>query len=136
MNKPPSNLALSTIGQYLPDDLIALFCQGIEEFNHGKYYDCHETLESVWQKQIGEEREMTQGIIQIAVALYHLERKNEVGAVKLLERGICRIEQFEDLQVGLQLSDLSHSARKLLTQIGDKTFTPTERRAPLTISFL
>jgi len=136
MNSPPSDLALATIGQYIPNDLIVLFCQGIEEFNHGRYYDCHETLESVWQKQIGEEREMTQGIIQIAVALYHLERKNEVGAVKLLERGVGRTERFEDRKVGLRLLDFSKSVRKLLTQIGDKTFASSERAKNLRISFL
>jgi predicted metal-dependent hydrolase len=136
MKNEPSLAARATIGQYLPEELIDLFCRGIEEFNQLQFYECHETLEAVWQKQIGPEREMTQGIIQIAVALYHLGRKNEVGAVKLLERGVGRVERFEDRKVGLRISDFSQSARKLLHQIGDKALASTERTAFLEITFL
>ena len=40
--------------------------KGIEEFNQGLYFQCHETLEEVWLEEQGEDRLFYQGIIQIA----------------------------------------------------------------------
>ncbi|MBS2008226.1 MAG: DUF309 domain-containing protein [Cyanobacteria bacterium SZAS TMP-1] len=97
----------------LPSDWFERFELGIAEFNEGKFFDCHETLERCWQEQgLVEEpikssekrlnfgtnqdphRQWVQGLIQISVAYYHLERGNVKGGLKLLHRGYDRIKKF------------------------------------------
>ena len=46
------------------------FLKGIEEFNQGLFFECHETLEEIWLEEHGEDRAFYQGIIQIAATLY------------------------------------------------------------------
>jgi predicted metal-dependent hydrolase len=83
-----------------------LFHQGIAEFNHGEFYECHETLEEYWQTLPVDlpHRQMVQGIIQIAVGFYHLGRNNVKGAVKLFTRGNQRLQAFLPTDAGLELS--------------------------------
>lgn len=80
------------------------FKEGIELFNKQEFFDCHEILEEVWNKQAEPERQLTQGIIQIAVAYYHALRGNTPGAIKLLRRGIPRVKPFLPESAALQLS--------------------------------
>lgn len=70
-----------------------LLIKGIEEFNSQGYFDCHETLETLWGTQNGAEKLLTQAIIQFAVAYYHWQRSNFQGAERLFKRGISKIDQ-------------------------------------------
>ena len=78
----------------LPSEDEEKFQLGIELFNKREFFDCHEVLEEVWKHQPEPERQLTQGIIQIAVAYYHALRGNSAGAIKLFARGITRVEPF------------------------------------------
>lgn len=80
-----------------------LWIRGLVEFNQGLYYDCHETLEAYWKTQSLPEKELTQGIIQIAVGQYHLGRGNVKGALKLFDRGAGRLAKFLPSACGLEL---------------------------------
>lgn len=80
-----------------------LLSRGIEEFNRREFYECHETLEELWRPLAIEERELVQGIIQAAVAYYHLGRDNRLGATRLLKRGLPRLERFLPSALGLDL---------------------------------
>lgn len=71
-----------------------LFTHGVQLFNEQEYFECHEVLEKLWNLQNGPDKQFTQGLIQIAVGLYHLGRQNQVGAHKLLTRGLARVEPF------------------------------------------
>lgn len=77
---PPDEMALKT---------------GIDQFNQGKYYACHDTLEAIWMEASTSEKPFFQGILQLAVALYHLGNHNWRGAAILLGEGIRRLEPFE-----------------------------------------
>ena len=92
------------------------FKQGLEEFNRGEFFECHETLESVWNRQTGPEREFTQGIIQIAVAYYHILRDNEVGALKLWKRGLERILKFQPVCLGVEVQPLAEAVERAISQ--------------------
>lgn len=72
----------------------ALFIKGLQQFNEREFFDCHETLETIWREFHGAEREFIQGIIQIAVGYYHHRRGNQTGALKLLNRGLTRVQKF------------------------------------------
>lgn len=71
--------------------------QGVDLFNAQEYFDSHEVLEDLWREQSGPEQQVTQGIIQIAVGLYHQSRANFVGARKLLKRGLQRLQENESM---------------------------------------
>ena len=95
--------------QPLPPQLLS----GIELFNQRQYFECHEVIEEAWREEPGPIREMYQGILQIGVACYHLQRQNRRGALKLLERGIPKIARFAPVCMGLNLGKLLIEARLL-----------------------
>lgn len=70
------------------------FILGIELFNQREFFECHEILEELWKVQEEPDRQLTQGIIQIAVAYHHALRANHRGAVKLIRKGLPRIKSF------------------------------------------
>lgn len=69
-----------------------LFVQGVELFNAGDFFACHEVLEDLWNEQTGPEKRLTQAIIQIAVAYYHLGRNNPEGAGRLFIRAMNKLD--------------------------------------------
>ncbi|BAZ90497.1 hypothetical protein NIES932_19970 [Raphidiopsis curvata NIES-932] len=83
------------------------FWLGVEQFNAGQFYACHDTLEALWIEATEPERTLYQGILQIAVALYHLENSNLRGAMILLGEGTNRLRRFTgDNNYGINLQQL------------------------------
>lgn len=70
------------------------FWHAIEQFNHGDFYACHDTLEAIWIEAPTFEKNFYQGILQVAVALYHLGNHNWRGAVILLGEGLNRLRRY------------------------------------------
>ena len=91
-----------------------LFDRGVMLFNQREYFECHEVLEDYWRQQTTSDKELTQGIIQIAVAFYHLLRDNRVGAHKLLVRGINRIDNFRPTFRDLDMQRFTDEVRVVL----------------------
>lgn len=82
------------------------FIKGIEEFNNGLYFECHETLEEIWLEEHGEERKFYQGIIQIAAGYYKLEQGVPVGALKLWRMGIEKLQVYSPVYLGVNVDAL------------------------------
>lgn len=80
-----------------------LLLKGLEEFNAGQYFDCHETLETLWKGLVGDEKTLVQGIIQVSVAYHHWHRGNLKGASRLFDRAIPRIEPYLPTLLGFDL---------------------------------
>ena len=74
-----------------PDGLV----EGIRQFNQREFFECHETLETLWRAERGPIRDLYQGILQVGVGFYHAERGNYVGARELLRRGLDRLRAFQ-----------------------------------------
>lgn len=70
------------------------FWQGVEEFNRGEFYACHDTLEAIWLESVDPEKTFYQGILQIAVAMYHLSNQNWKGCLMLLGEGTNRLRRY------------------------------------------
>lgn len=81
-----------------------LLLKGLEEFNAGQYFACHETLETLWKGLSGDEKTLVQGIIQVSVAYYHLNRGNTKGALRLFDRALPRIEPYLPTWLELDLA--------------------------------
>ena len=98
-------------------DFPAEFWQGVEQFNAGEFYACHDTLEAVWIEAEESDKKFYQGILQIAVALYHLGNQNLRGAVILLGEGSNRLRPYSVDYVPLDISDFIQQAIELLTDL-------------------
>lgn len=93
------------------------FLQGVEQFNQGQFYACHDTLEALWMEATEPEKSFYQGILQIAVALYHLGNSNWRGAVILLGEGINRLRRYPSTYAGIDVDELLTSSTVLLTAL-------------------
>ena len=62
------------------------YLKGIELFNAGSFYECHEVLEEIWLRAEGTEREFLHALIQAAAALHHDQRGNLKGAEGVFTR--------------------------------------------------
>jgi uncharacterized protein len=88
--------------------------QGINEFNAGEYYACHDTLEALWMDSIDPDKKFYQGVLQIAVACYHLHNRNWRGAVTLLGEGIGRLPYYQPVYAGIDVAKLIQDSSNLL----------------------
>jgi len=93
--------------------------QGIDQFNAGEWFACHETLEELWAGEQGDARHLYQGILQVAVALHHWREGNFRGAMVLLgsaEELLSRVEPVcQGVDVAALLLDAARFQRALET---------------------
>lgn len=81
------------------------FLKGVDEFNRGLFYQCHETLEEIWLEDRGPEREFYQGLIQVAAGYFKWEQEVPRGAVKLLRAGIERLRPYRPVCRGVCVAE-------------------------------
>lgn len=60
----------------------------------GQPFAAHEVLEAAWKAAPAPERDLWQGLAQLAVGLTHARRGNAAGAVALLRRGSGRLAGY------------------------------------------
>ncbi len=68
------------------DEAPPLVLRGLEEFNAGQFFECHETLEQAWMAETAPVRDLYRAILQVAVAYYQILRGNYPGAEKMFLR--------------------------------------------------
>ena len=95
-------------------DSQALLRQGIELFNRGEVYDCHEVLEEVWTPTKQPERWFLQSLIHFAVGFYHHQRDNKIGAVRQLAKGLRKIQGYLPQWGGVRTAAIEQEARRCL----------------------
>ncbi|MDJ1178279.1 DUF309 domain-containing protein [Roseofilum sp. BLCC_M91] len=103
------------------------FWHGIQQFNQQEFYACHDTLEALWLEASEPERTLYQGILQIAVAIYHLGNQNLRGAMILLGEGISRLSRYQPEYAGLDIRQLLLKSKTLLTQLQTDSLNPPDR---------
>jgi predicted metal-dependent hydrolase len=96
-----------------------LLLEGIRQFNAQEFFQCHETLENLWQNYQEPSRKAIQGIIQIAVAYYHLRNGNLPGARKLFQAGLSKIKDFSPTCLGIDIDQLVASVEASMTCLGE-----------------
>ena len=103
-----------------PPDLAALpeeVRRGVVLFEAGLYFACHEYFETLWGRTGDAASDLYQGIIQIAVAMRHLESHNVRGAVILLRYGMGRLQRYPAVYQGLPLAAWLERLEILLTHL-------------------
>jgi uncharacterized protein len=100
-----------------PEGLPDLALKGIEEFNKGEFYECHEYLEEAWMQEKRRVRFLYQGILQVGVGFYHLRNGNWRGATGLLRNGTVRLKEFEPETLGLDVARLIRESERCLREL-------------------
>ncbi|MGB7441554.1 MAG: DUF309 domain-containing protein [Coleofasciculaceae cyanobacterium] len=90
------------------------FWLGVEQFNRQEFYACHDTLEALWIEAVEPQKRFYQGILQIAVACYHLGNFNWRGAVILLGEGIGRLRDYTPVYGNIDVTGLLEQSFDLL----------------------
>ena len=93
---------------------------GMKLFNSCQWYKSHDLFEEIWHETGGPERQLIQGILQVAVAQVHLENNNLNGAMILYGEALGRLKRFHLSNFGLNIEGLSNcvSRRLEFLQIG------------------
>jgi uncharacterized protein len=93
----------------------------------GRPFHAHEVLEASWKTGPARERDLWQGLAQIAVGLTHAARGNARGAVTLLGRGAQRVRAYQaqaapgpdrDRPYGIDLPGFLAASDDLAARIG------------------
>lgn len=94
---------------------------GIQLFNAGEYFECHEELETIWKEERDPIRYLYQGILQIGVGFHHLRNGNYRGATLLLTDGIDKTRRFRPTCMSVdteRLCDESQACLDALLTLG------------------
>ena len=101
----------------LEPEVVRQIRKGVAEFNAGKFFECHDTLEDVWLGMRGPARAFLQGLIQISVGFYHLRNGNSRGGESQLERGLKNLEPYPDGYLGMELAGLRREVEQWLERV-------------------
>ena len=93
---------------------------GMNLFNSCQWYKSHDVFEEIWHETGGLERQLLQGILQVAVAQVHLENSNLNGATILYGEALGRLKNFQINNLGLDVVGLCNCIAQRLEflQIG------------------
>jgi uncharacterized protein len=124
----------------IPDDVMLAPGPALAEaqrlFDEGLPFHAHEVLEGTWKSAAPDERDLWQGLAQLAVGLTHVLRGNAVGAATLLRRAHRRLSGYAaDPPYDVDIAGLLAWTEDLLAKIASDTHlegpidaTPTLRR--------
>lgn len=115
---PPGSKGIERI----PEDLVLPPAESLtwaqDLLDRGLAFNAHEVLEGAWKSCPEPERELWQGLAQLAVGITHLQRGNLKGAKTLLDRAAGRISEFSgNAPHGVDAAGLVSHARGLIAEI-------------------
>ena len=87
---------------------------GMKLFNSCQWYKSHDVFEEIWHETGGPERQLIQGILQVAVAQVHLENSNINGATILYGEALGRLKRFQLTNLGLDIVGLCKCVERRL----------------------
>jgi uncharacterized protein len=108
----------------VPEDLVLPPAESLAEaqrlLDAGMPFHAHEVLEGTWKAADVVERDLWQGLAQLAVGLTHLLRGNRTGAGSLLRRGRARLSPYAAQSPhGIDVAGLLGWADGLLAELAD-----------------
>jgi uncharacterized protein len=120
----------------VPDDLALSPGDSLTEaqrlLDEGRPFQAHEVLEAAWKAAPGAERELWQGLAQLAVGLTHALRGNTAGAAVVLRRGAGNISGYADVApYGIDITGLADWALALAGQLDHPTAEAGPPTAPI-----
>ena len=100
-----------------------LYVQYLHYFNAEQdYFECHEVMEELW---IEEARDaLYQGLLQVAVGLFHARNDNVSGAVKLFTQALDKLKRYPENELGIDFAALVADSERYLTSLQENTVSP------------
>jgi len=95
------------------------YLEGLRLFNEQDFFECHDVLEELWSDIVGDQRQFYQGLIQVAVALFHFGNGNLGGARKLFHSSQGYLEQYPSPYMGLDLGSLCNDLQTCFQELLD-----------------
>jgi predicted metal-dependent hydrolase len=83
---------------------------GLALFERGAYFEAHEAWEELWTCETGERRRFLQGLIHVAVALYHDGRGNRLGALRQMRKAAAKLADCGPQREGVDVAALAAAA--------------------------
>jgi predicted metal-dependent hydrolase len=88
-----------------------LFIQFLYHFNIDRdYYECHEVMEELWMEE--NRNLLFQGLLQVAVGLFHARNNNTNGAIKSFSQALRKLELYPEHQLGIDMEQLLQEIRQ------------------------
>ena len=117
----------------IPDDLDLPPAESLsyaqDLLDRGLAFNAHEVLEAAWKNGPSDERNLWQGLAQLAVGITHVQRGNITGARALLDRAAARLAGSRPAPYGIDVDGLVAYARELIADLeADNATTPAPPR--------
>lgn len=88
-----------------------LYIQFLYYFNIDRdYFECHEVMEHLWMEE--GRNPLLQGLLQVAVGLYHFRNDNISGAIKLFTGALEKLGHHPRILLGMDLQRLLDDVRE------------------------
>lgn len=87
--------------------------RGIELLNDGEYFEAHEVLEHAWMEAPEADGTVYRALLQVAVALLQVERKNARGATKMVLRVRQWLDPLPDRCKGIDLGAVKQAVAEM-----------------------
>lgn len=82
------------------------------------YFECHEIMEEFWKQRPEDPlRDTYEGLIQLAVGLYHQRRGNRRGAAKMLEGALAHMKPAHLERLGIDAAPLREAVASRLAAL-------------------
>ena len=99
----------------VPETTPGPLVSAVQQFNEGRYWDCHETLEDLWRETPYPLRFAYHALIKAAVGFHHLSRRNRNGARLKLSDAVRLLSLFQPEILGIRTDMLRNVVSKRLS---------------------
>jgi predicted metal-dependent hydrolase len=79
------------------------------------YYECHDVMEELWMEERRDK--FYQGLLQVAVGLYHFRWNNLKGSILLFEGAVEKLEPYPEFMGGIHLKKIRDEAEEYLEKL-------------------
>ena len=86
---------------------------GIFYFNNERFWESHESLEGVWKKCSGKEKELVQGLILVAVAFAHSQKNDDTIGLGVLERALEKLGNTDDEYHNIDVERIRNKVKEM-----------------------
>ena len=88
---------------------------GIFYFNNERFWESHESLEGVWKKCYGKEKELVQGIILLAVAFAHRQKNESRIGIGMLGRALEKLGDSPAVYGNIDVDRIRNKIKEMQT---------------------
>jgi predicted metal-dependent hydrolase len=106
-----------------------LYISFLYYFNRERdYFECHEVMEELWLQE--GRNPLYQGLLQVAVGLYHHANGNRSGAIKLLTQAVDKLRLYPAHSLGIDLGKVLRESEEYRDGLLDEEAATREAPYP------